>query len=309
MPRDFRSTQQIEHEASLPLWTKVGGGTGVTIAFLLLVGWMSYFTVSQGYEGVVTRFGAARYVEGPGLHFKVPFMDSVVHIDTRELTNSETLDAASNRNLPVIVKFSQNWVIKPGMTLEFYKLYGDRARFESVILDPRVREVAKGAIASFNPEILLQQRQLVSTKIDTDLAKDLARYPIQIVSSQIEDVQFPKDIIEQIRAKEKAREMKEQEQFELERQNLIAQRNVQTARADAEAVELKSAAEAKAKLTVGEAEAKVIQLVQQALAQSPQYNQYKMIERWQGQFPTTFMGGGDKGMNMLFQLPTNEGRK
>src|SRR5262249_36871841 len=122
----------------------------LAVFFIVVPGFSSWYTVQQGFEAVVTRFGAARYATGPGLHFKVPYIDGVTYIDTRELTNTETLEAGTNNRLPVVVKVSQTWRIKPGMTLDFFKSYGDRPRFESVILDPRMRETAKSAISKFD---------------------------------------------------------------------------------------------------------------------------------------------------------------
>lgn len=274
---------------------------GAIIAIFLV--FSSYFTVSQGYEAVVTRFGAAQYVVGPGLHFKVPFIDGTTHIDVRELTNSEVLDAGTSRNLPVKVKYSQTWRIKPGTTLEFFKNYGTRERFESVILDPKVREQAKSGISEFDAEGLLRNRQQVSTRIDQLVTNDLQKYPVEIVSSQIEDIQFPEDYLNTVREKEKARESKEREVFELERQNLIAQREVQVAEAQGKATLLRADAEAQARLKVGEAEAKVIELINKST--SPKYIDYKFAEKWNGIMPQYLMGT-TSGISTLLQVPTKK---
>src|SRR5690606_32547298 len=151
------------------------------------------------------------------------------------------------------------WQIKPGMSLDFYKLYGTKERFESVILDRQVQDKAKYAISQFQAIELLQNRIKVSNLIEELMAEEMKRYPVMVISSQIEDVTFPSDYMDAIREKEKAREARDREQFILERQKLEAQQTVQTAEAEAQAKRLQAEAEAQAKRMVGEAEAAVVE--------------------------------------------------
>lgn len=53
------------------------------VAFLVFCGFNSFYTVQADEEAVVTRFGAFLYSNGPGLHFKVPFVDKVYHVSKR----------------------------------------------------------------------------------------------------------------------------------------------------------------------------------------------------------------------------------
>ena len=52
----------------------------VLVAVLVLAGFNAFFTVQQEEEAVVTRFGAFHTTKGPGLHFKVPFVDKVYKV-------------------------------------------------------------------------------------------------------------------------------------------------------------------------------------------------------------------------------------
>lgn len=77
------------------------------------------------------------------------------------------------------------------------------------------------------------------------------------------------------------------------------------------AVISKAEGEAEAILKTKEAEAKGIKAVadarmyelEKAAAQLQSYTQMKQIEKWDGQFPHYFLGGGGGGLNMLLQLP------
>jgi regulator of protease activity HflC (stomatin/prohibitin superfamily) len=73
----------------------------------------------------------------------------------------------------------------------------------------------------------------------------------------------------------------------------MAQRDADKARADGRAYEIK---------VQGEAQADAIRIMGEALAKNPLVVEYKKMERWGGQFPTTFMGG-DAAARTLWTLP------
>ncbi|MGH6908400.1 MAG: SPFH domain-containing protein, partial [Aestuariivirga sp.] len=54
------------------------------LAGLLLIAWMSLFTVDEREKALVMRFGQVnRIIETPGLYFKVPIADQKVRIEDR----------------------------------------------------------------------------------------------------------------------------------------------------------------------------------------------------------------------------------
>ncbi|MDB5638691.1 MAG: protease modulator HflC, partial [Bradyrhizobium sp.] len=64
--------------------------TGIVALFILLfiviVGYSSVFTVAQTEQALVVRLGEpVGVVTEPGLHFKAPFIDTVISIDKRIL--------------------------------------------------------------------------------------------------------------------------------------------------------------------------------------------------------------------------------
>ena len=66
------------------------GLAGVAIAVILLivavVGYSTFFTVSQTQQALVVRLGKpVSVITEPGLNVKVPFIDSVIYVDKRIL--------------------------------------------------------------------------------------------------------------------------------------------------------------------------------------------------------------------------------
>lgn len=61
----------------------------VIVVLVLIVGGSSLFTVQQTDEALITQFGKpVRIVSKPGLHVKLPFVQSVISFDRRLLDYS-----------------------------------------------------------------------------------------------------------------------------------------------------------------------------------------------------------------------------
>lgn len=54
------------------------------LAFIGYIVWQGFYTVEAHEQAVVMRFGKYHSTQGPGLHFKVPFADRSVTVDTSE---------------------------------------------------------------------------------------------------------------------------------------------------------------------------------------------------------------------------------
>ncbi|ORE90689.1 hypothetical protein ATO13_22256 [Stappia sp. 22II-S9-Z10] len=276
---------------------------GGTAAVCLIAGFLSIHTVPEGHVGIVTTFGKATGQLEPGLSVRVPLIQSVREIEVRERKTVEPLSAATKNQLPITVDVSANWSVNPASALELYRRYGDLAQFEERVFDPKLRQAAKAALSQYNADELIRNRTAALGAIMDGLSGLLEGYPITVTSPQIENIEMPKTYLDAVLAKEKAREEAAREQYNLERQKLEAQREVQTAeaqrdankaRADGQAyaVEVQAKAEAEAIRLKGDAEASAVAAVQQAIAESPALVQYEKAKRWDGALPRTVVPNG-----------------
>ena len=62
---------------------------GIVAFVALIVLFSSYYTIDEGEEGVVLRYGKAVRTSGSGLYFKMPVIESVVKFSTRTETMRE----------------------------------------------------------------------------------------------------------------------------------------------------------------------------------------------------------------------------
>ena len=67
----------------------------ILLIFLAMVAFSSYFTVSAGTVAVKLRFGKLVGAYGEGIHFKMPFVDSVEKFSVRIKKDSFNTEAFS----------------------------------------------------------------------------------------------------------------------------------------------------------------------------------------------------------------------
>jgi len=299
----MKSPISMSQIPSGPKPSTLGGGLVIAIVLIVLAVltiWLGVYRIDAGHVGIVKRFGNVIEVVDPGLHFKLPYADTVEEMEVRERAFTMDLEAASQDPLELPVKVTVNWLVKRAQVQDLYVQFGSLDQFEKRIILPRLNDAVKGVTSRYNVNDLLRKR--VEYR-DLSKATFEQRMPddVQITGFSIVNIGFPPEYTKAIRDKQVAREQAETEKFILDRQRLTstqvtqsaeAQRDADKARADGRAYEIK---------VQGEAQAEAIRSMGAALSQNPLVVEYKKVERWSGTFPTTFMGG-DAAANTLWSL-------
>jgi regulator of protease activity HflC (stomatin/prohibitin superfamily) len=273
----------------------------VIALFAISILWLGIYRIDAGHVGIVKRFGNVIGVVDPGLHVKIPYADTVEEMEVRERAFAIELAAASQDPLELPISVTINWLVKRTHVQELYIQFGSLDQFEKRIIMPRLNDAVKGVTSTYTVNDLLRKRGEYRDRSQNAFA---ARMPddVQITGFSVVNIGFPPEYTKAIRDKQVAREQAETERFVLERQKLTstqvtqsaeAQRDADKARADGRAYEIK---------VQGEAQATAVRVLGQALTANPLVVDYKKIEKWQGSFPATFMGG-EQGVNLLWSLP------
>ncbi|MCU4676915.1 prohibitin family protein [Catenovulum sp. 2E275] len=250
------------------------------------------YTVEEGHVGIVKRFGEAKYQENPGLHFKIPFIDSVEPIEVRTRKNAEKMASSTKEQMPVTIEVSVNWTADKEAALDLFRKYGGLTQFEQRILDPRFRSATKDTIPKYEAEQLIQDRALAIQGIEQRLIEEMAGFPVVVDNIQIENIELPAKYIQSIEIKQTEKNLAAAEEHKLERQRLEALREVNTADAKAQGIIKVAEAEAKAIVLKGEAEATAIEAKAKALRDNPLIVSLTEAQNWDGKLPTTIMGEG-----------------
>jgi regulator of protease activity HflC (stomatin/prohibitin superfamily) len=262
-----------------------------SIAVVLIILASSVYTVNEGHIGIVKRFSEAKEQVNPGLHFKVPFIDSVEEIEVRTRKNEERMASSTKEQMPVTVSVSVNWTVDKTAALELFRQYGGLSQFESRILDPRFRSATKDVIPRFDAEKLIQDRASAIQAIEANLIEEMKEFPVTVDNIQIENIQLPAKYLTSIETKQTEKNLAAAEEHKLARQNLEAQRDVNTAKARADGIRAVAIAEAEAIRIKGLAEAEAITAKAKALGNNPLIVKLTEAQNWDGKLPATMLGG------------------
>ncbi len=262
----------------------------IPLVLIVLAAFQSYYIVVEGHVGVVKRFGEAKHQENPGLHFKIPFIETVELIEVRTRKNAERMASSTKEQMPVTIEVSVNWTVNKEAALDLFKKYGGLLQFEQRILDPRFRSATKDTIPQFEAEQLIQDRASAIQGIERRLTEEMAGFPVAVDNIQIENIILPKKYISSIEIKQTEKNLAAAEKHKLERQRLEALRDVNTADAKAQGILKVAEAEAQSILLKGRAEAKAIEAKAKALKNNPLIVKLTEAQTWDGQLPATIMG-------------------
>ncbi|WP_420833142.1 prohibitin family protein [Shewanella gaetbuli] len=263
------------------------------ILALVVTVYNSYFIVIEGHVGVVKRFGEAKDQQNPGLHFKIPFIETVENIEVRTRKNAEKMASSTKEQMPVTVEVSVNWTVNKEAALDLFKRYGGLDQFEQRILDPRFRSATKDTIPQFEAEQLIQDRASAINGIERRLSDEMAGFPVVVDNIQIENIVLPQKYINSIEIKQTEKNLAAAEEHKLERQRLEALRAVNTADAKAKGILKVAEAEAKSIILKGKAEAEAIEAKAKALRDNPLIVKLTEAQNWDGKLPSTIMGQGN----------------
>jgi modulator of FtsH protease HflC len=157
----------------------------------IVVGYGSVFTVDQTEQALVVRLGnPVDVVTDPGLHFKAPFIDTVIDIDKRilDLENPSQEVIASDQKRLVVDAFARYRIKTP---LRFYQSVGSiqAANIQlTTILNASLRRVL-GEVTFI--QVVRDEREALMGRIRDQVDKEADAYGIQVVDVRIRRADLP----------------------------------------------------------------------------------------------------------------------
>lgn len=276
--------------------------SALSLAAVVLIS-CSVYTVQEGNVGIIKRWGKAVSQVDPGMHFKIPFADSVVEIDVRTRkytlnlsasTTGKNADGEVELQMPSRVTVSANWNIPKDRALEVYKKFGGLAQYEERILNPKVTRSVKQVFPHYDIETIISDRETVRGEIEAALTNALSGNMVKMSAINLENVVFHGRIADAVTKKQVAKLQLQEQRDILAKQNLKAQESTNVSKAEAAGITAISIAKAAAVEREGLAEAKAITAKAKALAQNSM-GVIKLTEaqNWDGKLPTTILGSSN----------------
>ncbi len=256
----------------------------IGLTLILVIGLIILFAgttiVPTGHIGVITLYSKVQseYLDA-GFHWIKPFVEKVHDVDIRTQKYANTVEGSAKDLQIVNITMSVNYQIKPEKVTELYEKVGKD--YATIVLNPALQSSLKASMAQFTAEEMITKRAEVANTITKELNDNLANYFL-ISAVNLENIDFTEEYNKAIEAKTTNQQNAEAEKAKLEITKVQNEQKINTAEAEAKIRELQSQS-----------------VTDKSLEQLKLEIQREMIQKWNGQFPTTMLGDNP---NMLFNL-------
>ena len=255
-----------------------GGAIAVLLLLAVIVGYGTFFTVSQTQQALVVRLGKPVHViTEPGLSVKVPFIDSVIYIDKRILAieqPAQEVIASSGDNANagagqagerlVVDAFARYRITDP---LKFYQTVGpDGASTQlAILLNSALRRVLGAATLS---DAVRNKREELMALMRDQLDRDAQPFGIHVIDVRIRRVDLPEQNSQAVYQRMQTERQREAAEFRAQG----SQKSQETrARADRDVTVLIAEATSKAEQTRGEGDAERNRIFAEAYGKDPDF--------------------------------------
>jgi prohibitin 2 len=243
--------------------------------------------VPPGHRGVLVTLGKpSEQVYGEGIHLRLPLVQQMYTMDVRVARSEGEGEAASKDLQAVRVKVILNYHLDPAAAARAFRdIAPSTPEVAQRIIEPARPEAFKAVTARFTAEELVTRRNEVSEQIAEQLRAKLARHGLVLDEFSIANFAFSPSFMQAIEAKVNAEQKKLEADRDLLRIQVEAEQRIATARAEAEALRLQRQEVTPLLLELRRTE-----------------NERLAVVKWNGQLPTTHVGGAAQPLIGLPQL-------
>jgi membrane protease subunit HflC len=256
---------------------------GIAVVVVLLIALSCFYTVTQTEQAVLLQFNAPReIVTEPGLHTKIPWVQTVVFVDKRLLNleaPSEEVIAEDKKRL-VVDAFARWRILDP---LRFYQsLYDlDTAQIRlTSILSSNVRRV----LGSQNfAAVLSARRAELMRDIRDNMNRDADNFGIKVVDVRIRHADLPAENSQAIYNRMKQERAREANEYRAEGSEVYQRIR---ARAEREQTVLVAEATRESSILRGEGDAEKTKILANAFGADPDFFAfYRSMQAYQEALP------------------------
>ncbi len=256
------------------------------IVVLLVLVNATLFTVGQTKQALITQFGRpVRVIETPGLHAKIPFVQTVIEFDRRLLylfTPSEEVILGDQRRL-IVDSFTMFRITDP---LSYYQAVGSGEQGIQIRLNAIVSSAIRRQLGTRSlPDVLSADRDRIMASIRDQVNGEMKGFGVLVRDVRIRRADLPRENTEAVLSR-----------MQSERQRIAAQLRAEgaeaalkiRANADRDRTVLLADARATADQLRGEGEGEATRLYSAAFGQDPAFfNAWRTLQAYRDA-----LGGG-----------------
>lgn len=258
--------------------TKIAKWAGIGL-FGLITACSAYNTVDTGNIGVKRTFReASTEALQPGLHWTIPFVQDIVEMNVQTLAWSEKAGAYTKDVQQATVAFTLNYGLAPEVAVHTFQTVG--VEWASKLVGSVVNESIESVFGQYNAVDIVAKREQVTRQIEQMIKSKLVTRGVRVPNFQVTNIDFEPAFEKSVEAKVIAEQDAAREKNKTVQIEEVARQQVATARGNAEATVLNAKAEAEA-----------IRIKTEALEKNDKLIELVKAERWDGKLPVYSMGG------------------
>lgn len=251
----------------------------IAIVFVLasMLSACGFEVVDTGRRGIHINMGQVVGEPLPeGLHFYNPFTSSIREFRVREETWEDQTSVFTKDTQNVQVKFAVTLYPDPKQVHTIFKEVGDEGDLTEKIIKPVVLGSLKDAIGQVIADELVSKREAVRKAAMTEVTANLAKRNVFVTDLQFVNLDFDDGYERAVEEKVVAIQLAQKAKNQTVTVEEQAKQTVLSAKADAEAMRIKS----------------------QALAQNKGLVEFEAVQKWNGTLPQFMFGNSTPFINM-----------
>lgn len=251
----------------------VGGVFGAVLVLIII--FSGFYSINPGFRGVLITLGKVdqkSYVNGVGL--KVPFVSSMVEMDTRTKKMSAETSTYTSDVQTASLEYTFTYDLCPDNVHMLYEKVGQDYEAKKII--PVLNDVLKDVVGKWQAQELVSNRDKARFDIVKGLQERLDKRFFQNVTFQFINIDYSDKFEGAIEDKVIAEQKSQEAVNNTKRITEEAEQKVISAKAEAEAMEIKS----------------------EALSKNKGLTEYEAVQRWDGKLPQYMMGNAVPFLNL-----------
>jgi len=220
------------------------GGIGVVASIIAIL--MAAFTVEQQTTALIERFGKFTKTCGPGLHFKVPFIDRVAGRVTHRVRELEVdVESKTADDVFVDLKIAVQFFVREEeetVIAAHYKLMNPGQQITSYVFD-----TVRSLVPEMPVDHVFSEKEKIASAVKERLQKIMQDFGYTILQSLVNDIQPDSKVKEAMNHVNATARLREAAKNEAEAKKI---RTIAAAEAEARAKELQGVGIARQRLAI-----------------------------------------------------------
>jgi membrane protease subunit HflC len=241
---------------------------GIVGIVILVLAYGSIFTVYQTRQAIVVRLGKpVDVITQPGLHFKLPLIDSVIHIDNRilDLESPAQEVIASDQKRLVVDAFARYKITNPLLFFQAVgSIEGANSRLSALLNSALRRVLGENTLT----RVVRDDRGALMSKVREQLEQEAKDFGIEVVDVRIRRADLPEQNSQAVYQRMQTERQREAAEFRAQGSELA---QTIRARADAEVTVLLADAQAKADAIRGDGDGERNRIFAEAFGRDPDF--------------------------------------